>query len=184
MINIPLLLILLLPSASFAAVFPYLKVESFAYTEPTPYNEFISDWSSGFRGGDQTIQHIWIEEGLSYDGWGLGIVRQDYGSLHFSTDMAEFYYLSENRLPMPLNRRFEIDIRSHYISVSGIRLFKSFAPTSNSQIKAAVSMLRGKELLQGRIYGDVTVLNEDDYNFDQVKIDSQRTIPSYFLKPY
>ena len=157
--------------ASIAAPMPYLKVEGFAYTQPNPYSEFISDWSSGYKGGNEAIQHSWLEVGVEYGNWGIAIIRQDYASLHFSEDTADFYYLSENRLPLTIDYRYNIDITSNYTSLEGLRLFHRVVGNERNQLTAALNFLKGKELLRGRLYGDVTVLAEDDYEFDQLKID-------------
>jgi len=161
----------------------YLNIEGFAYTEPLPYQEFVDDWSSGYRGGTVAMQHNWLELGLEYRQWGLAVVRQDYGAMAFSRDTADFYYLTENRQPLPADYRYDIDLEMRYLSMEGVRLFRRINIQPHFQLLAAVNILQGRELLEGRLAGGVTVLSENDYDFDNVRVDYHYSEDLLFERP-
>lgn len=166
------ILLLLIPlSANSANNAAYFKAEAFTYSAPVPYSEFMSDWSSGFQGGNTALAYSWLEVGVSLGQWGVATTRQQYAQMYFSDDTAELYYLTENKLPIKTPHSYYIDLQMNGFSSSGLRLFHRSKPISGLSLEVGVNYLEGGELLSGRIHGQVSSSSDRDYDFDNVQID-------------
>ncbi len=161
----------ILGALSYYGIESYLHLEGFAYSEPMPFDEFTSDWSSGFDGGNNALAYTWLEAGIQTRHWGFALFHQQYAQMHFSDDAAELYYLTENKLPIETGRAYNIDVDINAFSTRGVRLFHRISPHKSLDLKFGASYLTGGELLEGRINGQVTASSDRDYDFDNVHID-------------
>ncbi len=171
MLRIYLLIILLLSSSSLSALESYLEMEGFVYSGPVPYGEFTGEWSSGFQKKSSAIGYTWLEAGVHNQQWGLSIVQQEYVQMQFSGDMAEFHYLTQNRLPLEAGRRYEIDYRINAYTTEGVRLFRRLQPHRNLSLQLGAHFMKGSDFQSGRIQGGVTALSDRDYDYDNLQID-------------
>lgn len=171
MSRIYLLIILLLSSTPSYALESYLDMEGFVYTGPVPYSEFVSDWSSGFQKNNNVIGYSWLEAGVHNQRWGLAIVQQQYMQMQLSDDAAEFYYLTQNRLPLETGRQYQIDYRVDAYTTEGVRLFHRTNPLQNLSLQIGAHIMKGSELQSGYTKGNITASSSSDYDFDNLQVD-------------
>ncbi len=169
--RIYLLIILLLSSTPIYALESYLDMEGFVYTGPVPYSEFVSDWSSGFQKNNNVIGYSWLEAGVHNQRWGLAIVQQQYMQMELSDDAAEFYYLTQNRLPLDAGRQYQIDYRVDAYTTEGVRLFHRTNPFQNLSLQIGAHIMKGSELQSGYTKGNITASSRSDYDFDNLQVD-------------
>lgn len=169
--RIYLLIILLLSSTPTYALESYLDMEGFVYTGPVPYSEFVSDWSSGFQKNNNVIGYSWLEAGAHNQRWGLSIVQQQYMQMQLSDDAAEFYYLTQNKLPLDTGRQYQIDYKVEAYTTEGVRLFHRTNPFQNLSLQLGAHVMKGSELQSGYTKGNINASSSSDYDFDNLQVD-------------
>ncbi len=169
--RIYLLIILLLSSTPSYALESYLDMEGFVYTGPVPYSEFVGDWSSGFQKNNNVIGYSWLEAGVHNQRWGLAIVQQQYIQMQLSDDAAEFYYLTQNRLPLETGRQYQIDYKVDAYAAEGVRLFHRTNPFQSLSLQLGAQVIKGSELQSGYARGNINASSSSDYDFDNVQVD-------------
>ncbi|MGD8642398.1 MAG: hypothetical protein PVG89_17305, partial [Gammaproteobacteria bacterium] len=144
---------------------PYLTLHSFTYVEPVSITYVFQNDNNRFEGGDTALTHNWVETGVVYNNFGVGIIgRYDY-DLKFSEDTAEFYHLTNNKKPLPEGRTFDLYLNAKHVYSNGVRFSYGYALTSNTDINIGLSYLKGTRLTDGTIQGRGVVLSENDYDF-------------------
>lgn len=166
-----LFITLLLSAPPLYALESYINMEGFVYSAPVPYKAFVGDWSSDFQTGDSALGYSWLEAGVHNGHWGIALVQQQYAQVRFSNDTAELYYLTENKLPITPNRTYDIDLMVNSFSSEGVRLFHRHQPFPTLSLQMGANILKGDELQVGRIHGNITSINDRDYNFDNIQLD-------------
>jgi hypothetical protein len=159
------LLLLLSPPVTLAGAQSFLTFRSFSYVEPVAIQDALHNNTEHFDGGETALTHNWAEIGATYNNFGVGAVgRFDY-ELTFSKDTAEFYYLTNNKKPLPQGREFNLDLEAKHIQSTGVRFSYDYALTPNADINVGVSYLNGVRLTDGSIHGSALVLAQNDYDF-------------------
>ncbi|MEJ2181195.1 MAG: hypothetical protein P8Y28_12370, partial [Gammaproteobacteria bacterium] len=90
--------------------------------------------------------------------------RYDY-DLKFSEDTAEFYYLIDNKKPLPQGREFNLSLDAYNTQSEGVRFSYTHAFQRNSRFNIGLSYLRGIWLTDGSAQGRGVALSESDYDF-------------------
>ncbi|WP_455207853.1 hypothetical protein [Kaarinaea lacus] len=164
----PLLLslsLLLWVPVSLAGTAPYVVIDLFTYSEPVPVTDVINNRNGEFSGGEIAFTHNWAEIGATYNNFGVGILgRYDY-DLKFSEDTAEFYYLINNKKPLPQGRVFDLSLDAKHTHSEGVRLSYLYPLNKKTNITVGLSYLRGVWLTEGKAQGQGIALAENDYDF-------------------
>lgn len=151
--------------ATAAELRPYASADSLTYTQPIAIKSMLHDWQPPFVGGDTALSYDKLEIGIQWNDWQLGLFeRHDY-QLAFSPDTAEIVYLTENHLPLPTGRDYELRIHARNNVSRGLRagFHQTLLPTLNFGL--AVSYLQGVSLTDGQINGTASVIAANDYDF-------------------
>jgi hypothetical protein len=152
-------------SANAREVSPYLKIESFSYSEPIAIGDAVDGFDGPFYGGENALTHNWAETGVRYGKWGVGILgRYDYET-EFSRDAAEFLYKIDNKQDLTVNKRYDIALNVRNTRSEGVRFFFRDRLLQNLQAELGVSYLKGIGITEGYIEGQATALAENDYDF-------------------
>jgi len=167
-----LLLMLLLSTYSHAKETQiYADMQLHAYTDTLALSELIDNWGGSYHGGEKAFIYRFIDAGVSYRGWGLATVSEEYMTLAYSKDAADFFYLRENKLPLQQDYLYDIRFKAEYASVKGVQGFARYSVTDKFELFVGVSLLQGKELLSGTLQGQVRPLSSNDYDYEDVFVD-------------
>lgn len=148
----------------------FTHFESFSYSEPVSIKTVLNKLQGDFSSGQEAFTHNEIELGIRRGNWSFSwLARYDY-YLSFHSDTAELFYLDENKLPVQLNRRYQLDIKGNRLNAQGLRLAYAFEPTNTLQTEIAVTYLRASQLLDGEMSGAITTDNSGNYS-GQARVD-------------
>ena len=144
----------------------YVNTSIFAYSEPVTIRSALNDWEGGFRNGSSTITHNWLETGVSYKKWKLGILKRYDYEMEFSPDTAEFMYRTKNKQALQTGKTYHLDLKARHSFSDGVSLSRDFNPTENMSLTIGASYLRGRHLTEGTLQGTATTLADNDYDFE------------------
>ena len=149
-----------------AGTAPYVVIDLFTYSEPVTVADVINNRNGEFSGGEIALTHNWAEVGATYNNFGIGILgRYDY-DLEFSEDTAEFYYLINNKKPLPTGRMFDLSLDAKHTHSEGVRLSYLYQLNKKTNITLGLSYLRGVWMTEGNAQGQGVALAENDYDFE------------------
>ena len=151
-------------SGAFAGV--YVDTSLFAYSEAVTIKGAIDGWSGDFSGGQAAITHNWVETGVTYQQWKLGILKRYDYELEFSPDTADFVYRTENKLALEMGKTYHLDLKARHTYSEGVRLSHEFKTVKDLDLTLGLSYLRGLELTEGVLQGTATALSASDYDFE------------------
>ena len=146
----------------------YQNTESFSFSEVSPIKQF----AKGLKGpalddGELAITTSHIELGHKFHinkkigGISYAIyARFDY-FLEFSNDTAIIAYADKNNLPIPEERTYIIDLAAQHIRASGLKLGYHNSYFNNVDIQFYVSLLEANNMIDGRIYGQLSDLSDN-----------------------
>lgn len=164
-------LVFLLPQLCVADIQFFSEFEYLSHTPSQPIQDFESNWSSPYREADSALQYVQFAVGLQFENWRIAYVYQEFGNLRYVPDSGKFYWLSENNLPLEINREYEVDIDAFYYRAQGLRISFLQAFNNNWLTKIGLELLQGNSLLAGSLKGQVTPLSDSDYDFNDINID-------------
>ncbi len=142
----------------------YATVDSFTYSEPVTIKAALNELQGDYRSGELAFTHEQGEIGFKYNNWSLGfLVRYDLYS-RFHPDTAELLYLSENDLPVELERSFQLDMEVSRLRSTGLKLAYGFVPSSYFRGHVAASYLKTSQLLDGNVSGVLTTQADGKYS--------------------
>lgn len=142
----------------------FSQLESFTYSEPVSIDAALNELQGNFSAGEEAFTHNQLTLGLRRGNWSFSwLARYDY-YLSFHPDTAELLYLGENDLPVQLDRTYQLDIEANRLKAQGLKLAYTFEPSPTFTTELAVSYLRTTNLLDGKMRGSITTLNNGSYN--------------------
>lgn len=144
----------------------YFEVDTFTYVEPVTIDSMMNEWDRDFSRGEDALTYNRIEIGFNYKGTGVGYLKRYDYSLKFSEDTSEFYYLIENKMPLPAGKQYDLAMNVKHAYSDGIRVNRSFAINRDVNTNVAISYLRGLWLTEGKLKGAATIIDANDYDFD------------------
>ena len=166
------LIFIFLPQSSYAdeyPVQPYFIMDSFSYSETVSIESTLHGWKGDdFHSGKRQWSWNWVELGVQYQHWGLGLVKRYDYDLRFSKETSEFYWLVANKKDLSTGTQYDIDLQVNVLHSSGIRLsyFNSIKNFFNYRI--GLAYLQADYMLDGQLKGNATADSESslDYDFD------------------
>lgn len=144
----------------------YIDSSLFAHSEPVTIQGALHNWSGEFNGGEVAITHNWLETGVAYKQWKLGILKRFDYELEFSPDTADFIYRIENKQALEVGKVYHLDLKARHTYSEGVRLSHAFQTINNLEITLGLAYLRGLQMMEGAIQGTATALSENDYDFE------------------
>jgi len=160
---------LLLPAYSYAGNLPfqpYFIFDSFSYSETVSIESAIDGWEGGsFDSGERQWTWNWVEAGVQYKHWAIGLVqRYDY-DVRFSEQTAELLWLVMNKKDLPIGKKYDLDLKTNAINSSGIRISFTDRLTDAFDYRFGLSYLQANYTLNGQIDGDATAISDTDYDY-------------------
>tara|TARA_R110001583_G_scaffold93998_1_gene237298 strand:- start:8903 stop:10042 length:1140 start_codon:yes stop_codon:yes gene_type:complete len=149
-----------------SSVTPYVIVDSFSYSETVSIKSAFDSWKGdSFESGEHQWTSNWFEVGAQYQHWGIGLLqRYDY-SLTFSQQTAEFYWLVANKKNLAEGKKYLLDLQVNAIHSNGLRLSFNDSLTDTFNYRLGLSYLQANYMLEGQLQGDVTTVNQSDYDY-------------------
>ena len=154
-----------------AAAVGYARVAGLGYSEPIALRQLTTDWSSGLSSGDAALQHLYVESGVEYQDWGVGLFWRDDGQARFSADTALLYYLLENKQPLAPGRRYAIDLEVEHARSNGMRVFRIARFDTWATVTLGASLFHSGKLISGTMQGTITATGNKDYDLNSVTVD-------------
>lgn len=145
----------------------YQNTESFSFSEVSPIKQF----AKGLKGpaldnGELAITTSHIELGhkfhISKKIGGISYAlysRFDY-FLEFSNDTAIIAYADKNKLPIPEERTYNVDLAAQHIRAHGLKLGYHNSYFNNVNVQFYISLLEANNMIDGRIYGQLSDLSD------------------------
>lgn len=145
----------------------YQNTESFNFSEVSSIKQF----AKGLKGpelddGELAITTSHIELGHKFHinkkigGISYAIfARFDY-FLEFSNDTAIIAYADKNKLPIPEERTYKIDLAAQHLRAHGLKLGYHNSYFKNIDAQFYVSFLEANNMIDGRIYGQLSDLSD------------------------
>ena len=162
-----------LVSADESPVQPYFIIDSFSYSETVPIETTLHGWEGDdFQSGERQWTWNWVELGVQYQHWAVGVLqRYDY-DLRFAKQTAEFYWLVANKKDLPAGKQYDLDLQVNALHSSGIR-FSYFDRLNDSfNYRVGLAYLEANYMLDGQITGNATADSDSSLDYDfQAEVD-------------
>lgn len=160
---------LFISTASYAGEYPiqpYFIFDSFSYSETVSIESTLDSWKGDdFESGERQWTWNWLEVGVQYEHWAVGLVqRYDY-DVRFSKQTAEFFWLTKNKKDLPVGKTYALDLQANAIHSSGIRFSFVDNLTDTFNYRLGLSYLQANYSLDGQIEGDATAISDSDYDY-------------------
>lgn len=128
----------------------FSKAETFSYSEASPVTAYI-DFLVGPAplSGDTAFSRNSIELGVGYKGLELSIVHRNDYNISFTPDAAQFAYRNKNRIPIPLNQEYDVDVWANQYQMSGAKVGYELPLATNFSLVMAYAHLYGTEAVSG-----------------------------------
>ncbi|MCW8995798.1 MAG: hypothetical protein OQK77_08280 [Psychromonas sp.] len=148
---------------------PYFIMDSFSYSETVSVESALHGWKGDdFQSGERQWSWNWVELGVQYQHWAVGLVqRYDY-DLRFAKETAEFYWLVANKKELPGGRQYDLDLKVNALHSSGIRFSYSDSLNDSFNYRVGIAYLQANYMLDGQVKGNATADSNSslDYDFD------------------
>lgn len=166
-----LLVFLTLPAAASPLSF-YGRLDSFTYSAPVTIDAARNKWETNdFERGENQWSSHWLEAGLVYKKWRLGYIQRLEVDLNFSKDTAEYYYRTENDLPLEPGKTYQLYLRAQKVQLEGFRFGRNHRFGDNVQLDWGISYLQADDLIDGDIQGDQSQLSLDYHYSEDTLLD-------------
>ena len=145
---------------------PYFIIDSFSYSETVSLLSTSKGWKGDdFQSGENQWTWNWVEVGVQYQHWAIGILqRYDY-NIHFSKDAAELFWLTKNKQDLLEGKKYDLKLQAHVLHSSGIR-FSYFNQLNDAfNFRFGIAYLQADYMFDTKVTGDATVLGSSDYDF-------------------
>lgn len=131
---------------------PYVfsKAETFSYSEASPVTAYI-DFLVGPAplDGDTAFSRNSIELGVGYKDLELSIIHRNDYNIRFTPDAAQFAYRNKNRIQIPLNQEYDVDVWANQYQMSGLKVGYQLPLATNFNLVMAYAHLYGTEAVSG-----------------------------------
>ena len=147
----------------------YFRLESFTYSETVPIAAAVHEWdTTDFDAGDQQWSWNWLEAGVQWGRFTLGYLWREEYDLRFSPDTAELYWRSANKLDLPVNAAYLIDLDASHFQADGFRIAfhdqRSVGPLT-MDYQLGFAGLDARDLIDGTLHGHAQTLADNDYEY-------------------
>ncbi|HSW13002.1 MAG TPA: hypothetical protein VLI06_09210 [Solimonas sp.] len=159
--------VLLLPAAAAAAPLqPFVQIESFAHSEPVSVHAYVDDWEGPLEDdGADAVTHNWFETGVRMGPWSYSYVQRYDWELKATRDAAKLYHQVKNKIELVPGTTYDLEVRGYHNRSQGLRI--AYAQQAGDwSIEPGLSLLSGQALINGRIKGNATALDDNEYGYD------------------
>lgn len=138
--------------ASDSSAYVFTRAESFSYSEASPVTAYI-DFLVGPApmGGDTAFTRNNIELGIGHKGLEFSVIHRNDYNISFTPDTAEFAYRNKNRVPIPLDQEYDVDVWANQYQMYGAKLGFQLPLAKNFRLVVAYSHLYGTEAVSGHL---------------------------------
>ena len=147
-----------------AAWSAFTDIFSHSYSEPFEIHATVNELDGHLRDGDWGFTHDHVEMGVGWNSWSVSaFARYDY-LIEANDDTAELAFRSENDLPVPPGRDYQIKLRVNHSRSRGFKIGYSWQPLDTLSFKFAAAYLSADSLLDGGGSGELQMLDTGIYD--------------------
>lgn len=133
----------------------FTRAESFSYSAANPVTAYI-DFLVGPApdDGELAFSRNIIETGFGFKAVEFSLLHRNDYNIYFTRDAAEFAYLNKNRKPIPLGRRYDVDVWANQYQATGVKLGFTVPFSKRLDVHVAYSHLYASEARSGYLGKD------------------------------
>lgn len=168
----------------------FSSLRYFSGNDWTALDDIEGTWSRRYepRGGrNLAVDLLRAEAGVAYDAWRVGYVRRREIVIVTSRDTLDLLRLEQNNLPIPVGRRFALDLDAESLEAEGIRVQKAFELYRGERAGLWTSLgaawLRGSRTRSGTVQGGATATAPNTFSFDAAWTDRNTKKSFPFITP-
>lgn len=167
--------------------------------EGRDHNQLNSQWPADLGNKQHNVSILFArgEFGAQWQNWRVGVLHRGDGVMYANRDATNLAQQNVTASGYDTNRTYSIDYRVRGFEASGFKMSKSldipldestFSNTWKLRGGVAVSVLRGKQLKQESISGQIVTTSSTDFNGGAQQSMANSAIntadPRYFNAPY
>lgn len=135
-----------------SSAYLFSRAESFSYSEASPVTAYI-DFLIGPapKGGSTAFSRNNIELGIGQRGVEFSVVHRNDYNISFTPDTAEFAYRNKNRVPIPLDQEYDVDVWANQYQMYGAKFGFQLPLAKKFRLVLAYSHLWGTEAVSGHL---------------------------------
>ncbi|MBI3041681.1 MAG: hypothetical protein HYY78_02515 [Betaproteobacteria bacterium] len=168
----------------------FSTVRYFTANDWTAREDIEGNWSGHYapRGGRNLgVEFLRAGVGVAHDAWRVGYFQRRDVVIDTNRDTLDLLYLERNDLPIPVGRRFALQLEADSLEAEGVRIDRAFelhrSGRSGLWASLGLSLLRGSRARSGGLAGGITASAANTFSFDAAWIDrnTRKTFP--FITP-
>ena len=133
----------------------FTRGESFSYSAANPVTAYL-DFLVGPApdDGNHAFTRNSIEFGMGYKNFEFSLIHRNDQNLDFSDGARVFAYRNKNRVNIPLDEYYDVDVWGNQYQASGIKFANTWHLSKTVKFTAAYSYLIGTEIVSGYLGKD------------------------------
>ena len=150
-------------------------VVSDSYSAPISIKGLLDQWQGDFRGGEVAFTRNRVGVSARRGPWSVTWQRRLDYHFRFSRDTAELFFLEENDIDLPAERRFQLDLQASHLLATSLSVTRYWQPASSFQWQSTVNLIRGSSFQDGEGQGFLSAdstNNQQDFTAD-IRLDYQ-----------
>jgi len=161
-------LFLLLPAIVVAEpIKPYLKLDTFLYSEPVSIEGALTSKQDSYKsGGEHQIGSVWLETGIKKGRWSAATLYREEHRYTFSPDTADLNNSIESTHTVDPNRQYQIDLEVERFRAKGLRIGYLFKKNNQFEFQVGGSYFQTSKLLSGKLVGTAVANSSSDYDYN------------------
>lgn len=145
--------------------------DSLLHTSNIAAKAFFSDWRGAYVSGNHATVYnqnqLQIQQGRLH----FSYVQRQQLLLRFSNDTATLVNLTNKKQNLPVGETYHIHLQANALQAQGPRFGWQIIKTKGLNVTTAISFYRATQPLYGQLHGQVRVLSEKDYEYENINID-------------
>lgn len=162
------LCVLLLGGLAHAAERPvaFFEVTSWTRSKALPLEGFYNNLNTSLNAGHTATTRTQARIGAQYGAFSLAYLRRYDVEATLSRDALELIYITSNKQPLPIGRRFDLKIRPWLLSAQAVQAGWRFANDSDDwSLEPRLSLLKSDDLIDGTLDGNATAIDDKTYEY-------------------
>ncbi len=140
--------------------------ESTSYSEVSSLYSVSNQWKDRVTSGNDVWSSSRLTIGYQHKNFILQSISRADIHYKFANETAQFLQLTKNHRELEVGKNYLLSIYPENLSATGLRFGFKTDINNNLEFTALFSLLQPTDLLQGRLDGNTTVIQSNDYDFN------------------
>lgn len=128
----------------------FFELDSFNYSGATPINSYLNFLvGAPPEGGENALSRNRVAYGVAKNDWRFSLVHRNDYNLDFTEDAADFSWRNKNRVTIPNDELFDVEVWANQYQLTGFHAERSWQKWSGWQFNVAAGLYAATESRYG-----------------------------------